>query len=86
MTEELKLNLELEKVYSEIKANNHKNILIQLPDGLKPKAGEIQAKLLEKFKDLIITFWAGDCYGACDTPNAQGFDLFVAFGHSVWKY
>jgi diphthamide biosynthesis enzyme Dph1/Dph2-like protein len=86
MSEELELNLELEKVFNEIETNNHKNILIQLPDGLKPKAGEIQQQLLNKFKDLIITFWAGDCYGACDTPNAKGFDLFVAFGHSVWRY
>tara|TARA_Y100000310_G_C19962417_1_gene481806 strand:+ start:217 stop:477 length:261 start_codon:yes stop_codon:yes gene_type:complete len=86
MTNTLELNLELDKVISEIEMNNHKNILIQLPDGLKPKANEIQSKLLEKFSDLIITFWAGDCYGACDTPNVTGFDLFVAFGHSKWKY
>ena len=86
MSESLHLDMELDKVFAEIEANNHKTILIQLPDGLKPKAGEIQTALLEKFSDLIITFWAGDCYGACDTPNATGFDLFVAFGHSSWKY
>lgn len=82
----LKINLEFEKLEQEIKNNNHKTILIQLPDGLKPKAGEIQEKLLEKFNNLKITFWAADCFGACDTPKTSGFDLFVAFGHSTWKH
>lgn len=83
---ELKLDLELDQMFCEIKKEGHKKILIQLPDGLKPKAKEIQEKLLSKFPELKITFWAGDCYGACDTPQASGFDLFVAFGHSNWKY
>ncbi len=74
----LTLNLELDKAISKIKAEGHKTVLVQLPDGLKPKAAVIP--------ELLITFWAGDCYGACDTPNVNGFDLFLAFGHSVWKY
>jgi len=84
--DKLKLNLGLEKLFSEIRNSNHKTVLIQLPDGLKPKANEIQDKLLEEFSDLKITFWSGDCYGACDVPNVDNFDLFVAFGHSEWKY
>ena len=83
---ELKLDLELDQLFEEIERECHKKILIQLPDGLKPKAFKIQEKLLAKFPDLKITFWAGDCYGACDTPQASGFDLFVAFGHSNWKF
>ncbi len=82
----LKLNLELDKLSQEIETNDHKTVMIQLPDGLKPKAGEIQINLLEKFPQLKVTFWAGDCFGACDTPQVKGFDLFVAFGHSTWKY
>ncbi len=82
----LQIDLELEKLVEEIKTNSHKNIIIQLPDGLKPKAKEIQDRLLNSFSDLKITFWAGDCFGACDTPQVKGFDLFVAFGHSKWKY
>ncbi len=86
----LKLNLELEKLYEEIEKSKPSTILIQLPDGLKPKAKEIQEKIKTKFTksqypNLNITFWAGDCYGACDTPNVKGFDLFVAFGHSEWR-
>jgi len=81
----MELNLELEKLFNEIKTNNYRTILIQLPDGLKPKAKEIQEKLREEFSDLKITFWSGDCYGACDVPAVDGFDLFVAFGHSEWR-
>ncbi|MBT4605264.1 hypothetical protein HOC01_06505 [archaeon] len=82
----LTLNLELDKAISKIKAEGHKTVLVQLPDGLKPKAAVIQEELLAAIPELLITFWAGDCYGACDTPNVNGFDLFLAFGHSVWKY
>jgi diphthamide biosynthesis enzyme Dph1/Dph2-like protein len=87
----LELNFELEKLFLKIEQKKEKNedyekILIQLPDGLKPKAKEIQEKIQDKFPKVKITFWAGDCFGACDTPNVNGFDIFVAFGHSVWKY
>ncbi len=83
---ELAMNLELDQLFAAIEKEGHKKIMIQLPDGLKPKAKEIQAELLARFADLKITFWAGDCYGACDTPQVRGFDLFVALGHSTWKY
>ncbi len=97
----LELNLELDKAIEKIKeenakssnfasgnsvSKNPKTVLIQLPDGLKPKANKIQEELLKAIPTLNITFWAGDCYGACDTPNVKGFDLFIAFGHSKWKY
>lgn len=81
----LKLNLELDKLYQEIEQNKPNTILIQLPDGLKPRAKEIQEQIKAKFPNITITFWAGDCYGACDIPNVKGFDLFVAFGHSEWR-
>ncbi|MAG61061.1 hypothetical protein CL619_04700 [archaeon] len=83
---EMSMDLEMDQLYESIKKEGHSKILIQLPDGLKPKAKEIQAELLSRFPELRITFWAGDCYGACDTPQVSGFDLFVAFGHSKWKY
>lgn len=83
---EMQVNLELEQVFDSIEKEGHQKVMIQLPDGLKPKAAEIQQELLGRFPGLKITFWAGDCYGACDTPQVRGFDLFVAFGHSTWKY
>jgi diphthamide biosynthesis enzyme Dph1/Dph2-like protein len=81
----LNLNLELEKFFSAIKVSKAKTILVQLPDGLKPKAKEIQEATKKKFPSVKLTFWAGSCYGACDVPNVKGFDLLVQFGHSEWK-
>lgn len=82
---ELKLDLELEKLFSGIKDCNAKTILVQLPDGLKPRAKEIQSEVKKKFPTVKLTFWAGSCYGACDVPNVSGFDLLVQFGHTEWK-
>ena len=82
-------NLELEKIASEIKKVKAKKVLIQLPDGLKPRALEISDYLKEKTKSEVFT-WLGSCFGACDTPILpknieKQFDLFVQFGHSPWK-
>lgn len=77
------LNLELEKLLGKIKGNE--KILIQLPDGLKPKAKQIQEEVKKKYLSARLTFWAGSCYGSCDVPNVSGFDLLVQFGHSEWR-
>ena len=79
-------NLELDKAIEEVKINKAKTVLIQLPDGLKPKAKEIVDKLRQK-TDAEILLWGGSCYGACDTPNLKSIkaDLLIQFGHSEWK-
>lgn len=82
---ELKLNLELEKLFAAIFTHKPKTILIQLPDGLKPKAKKIQDEVKRKFPRVKLTFWAGSCYGACDVPNVSGYDLLVQFGHAEWR-
>lgn len=79
------LDLELEKLFSGIAESKAKTVLMQLPDGLKPKAKEIQEAVKKKFPLAKLTFWAGSCYGACDVPNVSGYDLLVQFGHSEWK-
>jgi len=81
----LKLDLELEKLFSGIKESKAKTVLIQLPDGLKPKVEFIQEEVRKKFQNVKLTFWAGSCYGSCDLPTVSGFDLLVQFGHSEWK-
>ncbi|MBT4824229.1 hypothetical protein HN695_04495 [Candidatus Woesearchaeota archaeon] len=85
-------NLELEKAINKIRETKAKTVCIQLPDGLKPKAKEIQdtiTKALEKrSKDIKIYIWAGSCFGACDTPNGLEklkVDLLIQWGHSEWK-
>ena len=85
MTSKLTLNLELDKLISAISESKAETVLIQLPDGLKPKAKEIQSFVKEKFPSVKLTFWAGSCYGTCDVPNVKEFDLLVQFGHSEWR-
>ena len=80
-------DLELDTVVNEIKKNNAKRVLIQLPDGLKPKADEIQKKLKKDTKTEVL-IWAGSCFGACDVPTSAknlGADLIIQFGHSKWR-
>ncbi|MBN2459541.1 diphthamide synthesis protein [Candidatus Woesearchaeota archaeon] len=82
-------DLELEKVAERISQEKAKSVLIQLPDGLKPKAKEIQEFLRKKIdKNTKLLFWAGSCYGSCDIPtsaNNANVDLAIQFGHSKWQ-
>jgi len=80
----LKLNLQLEKAIAKIKQENPKIVLIQLPDGLKPKAREIK-KELQQHTLAEIYFWLNSCYGACDLPKVKDIDLLIQFGHSEWR-
>ncbi len=79
----MKYNLELEKAVKEIKQSKAKTVLIQLPDGLKPKATEI-VKYLEKHTNSKIFIWLSTCYGSCDYPEIKNIDLLIQWGHSKW--
>mgnify|MGYP001613504719 FL=1 len=79
-------DLELNKAVEEIKNKNAKLVCIQLPDGLKPKAREIQ-EYLEKNTDASIVIWLGSCWGGCDVPvsvEKLGVDLLIQWGHSEY--
>jgi 2-(3-amino-3-carboxypropyl)histidine synthase len=82
-------DLELNRAVEEIKKNKAKSVCIQLPDGLKPKAHEIQ-QYIEKNTNASVIIWLGSCYGACDTPKLENLkvDLLIQWGHSefikVW--
>jgi len=81
-------DLELDAVQNKIKAEKAKTVCIQLPDGLKPQAGEIAKELQKRTKAKII-IWLGRCWGACDAPlevNRLGVDLIVQWGHSEWAH
>lgn len=84
----MEYDLELEKVISDIKKNKARNVLIQLPDGLKPKAIEIQDKIENSTKAKVI-IWLGSCFGACDLPQGidkLNIDMVIQWGHSEWKF
>jgi diphthamide biosynthesis enzyme Dph1/Dph2-like protein len=76
-------DLELSKAVEQIKKTKAKLVCIQLPDGLKPKAKEIQQHI-EKNTNASVVIWLGSCYGACDTPSVEklGIDLLIQWGHS----
>jgi len=78
--------LDEKKVIEFIKQNKGKRVLLQLPDGLKPKAGEL-AKKVEEETGAEVLIWFGSCFGACDLPqnvSTIGIDLVVGFGHNTY--
>lgn len=80
-------DLELDRVIAEVKKSKAKRVCIQLADGLKPRAKEIQ-EAIEKSTDAEVLIWAGSCFGACDVPlqvERLGVDLLIQFGHSEWR-
>lgn len=79
-------DLELEKAAIQVKKHKAKLVLIQLPDGLKPKADIIKKELESKTAASVI-IWMGSCFGACDIPSQAkhlGVDLVIQWGHSEW--
>ena len=83
----MKYNLEIDNIIEKIKSGNHKLVLIQLADGLKPKANEIVDKIKDK-TDAECLIWLGSCYGACDIPfglDQLGIDFIVQIGHNVFR-
>lgn len=84
----MEYDLELEHAVKEIKDSKAKNVVLQLPDGLKSRATEI-ASYLKKNTDANILIWLNSCYGACDIPlelNSLNIDLLIQFGHSKWMF
>ena len=80
-------DLEMEKVIERIKKDSAKMVCVQLPDGLKPRAKEIQ-QAIEANTDSKVIIWMGSCYGACDVPlrvDRMGIDLLIQWGHSTWR-
>ena len=80
-------DLEIGRVIEEIKKQSAKVVCLQLPDGTKPKAEEIQ-KAIEKETNAQVVIWGGSWYGSCDLPlevKRLGVDLLIHFGHSPWQ-
>ncbi len=79
--------LELDKIIEEIKKTKSKQVLIQLPDGLKKGSNEI-VDFIEDKTDAKAFIWFGDCYGACDLPlglDILKIDLIVQWGHNKFN-
>lgn len=80
-------DLELNKVIGRISKDKARLVCVQLPDGLKPRANEIE-QAIEKSTNASVIIWMGSCFGACDVPlqvEKLGVDLLVQWGHSEWR-
>ena len=79
------LDLEPEKIISEVTRRNSKRVLLQVPDGLRPAAFQL-SRLLEKQTSAEVIISADPCYGSCDLALSEAStleaDLIVHLGHS----
>ncbi|HIJ10789.1 TPA: hypothetical protein HA278_01905 [Candidatus Woesearchaeota archaeon] len=78
--------IELEKALERIQSTNAKTVCIQLPDGMKPYAKEIEYEITSK-TDARVLIWLGSNFGACDIPlglSKMGVDLLISWGHNVF--
>ena len=83
----MQYNLEIEKAVENINSAGAAKVLIQLPDGLKPKAKEIK-EAIESQTNAEVFIWLGSCFGACDIPyytERIGINMIIQWGHSEWK-
>lgn len=77
----MEYDLNLDKVVKKINDEKAENVLIQLPDGLKPRATEVVTFLREN-TDANIFLWLQSCWGSCDYPEIKNIDLLFQFGHA----
>lgn len=82
--EDLNYDLEIDRIIKEIDREKAKKVLLQFPDGLKIYSNLIADELKKKTKAEIFV-WLGSCFGACDLPNVNNFDLLIQFGHTKFK-
>lgn len=85
----LEYDLELDKLLEIITRNKYKTILIQLPDGLKPRAKEIVDYIYENTNNACdVIVWSGTCFGSCDLPSGLEnlkVDASIQWGHASFN-
>lgn len=77
-------NPELEKAIEKIKEVKAKTVCIQLPDGMKQYAHDIEEKIRSQTGARVL-IWLGSNFGACDIPlglGRTGIDLLISWGHN----
>jgi 2-(3-amino-3-carboxypropyl)histidine synthase len=76
--------IDLEKAIVTITNNNYKNILLQIPEGLKFIFNDFADFIEQKTKANIIIS-ADPCFGACDVPSFvyknSDIDVIIQIGH-----
>ncbi|MCX6802082.1 MAG: diphthamide biosynthesis enzyme Dph2 [Candidatus Diapherotrites archaeon] len=83
----VKIEFGLGKAIEAIRRKKAKLVVLQVPEGLKPKTREIAKEIEQKTGAKTITL-VQPCYGACDIPlgeaKALGADLAIHFGHTAF--
>ncbi len=79
----------IKQIIKTIRINNYKRVLIQLPEGLKRFAKEIQEKVEKELnQDVELIFWLNSNYGACDVIdiNLKKYDIdaIIHLGHTEY--
>lgn len=76
--------MEINEIKRILKEKKYKRVLIQVPDGLKPKIKEFYEELKKEFKDIEFYIWVGSNYGGCDIPIwlDKYVDLIIHIGHN----
>ena len=78
------LDFEKEKLINELKKRKPKKVLVQLAEGIKKNAPEIEEWI--KRIGIEVAFSGETCWGGCDIAideaRAVGADLIVHFGHA----
>ncbi len=76
--------LQLDELLAEVRQRNPKQVLIQIPEGLKTNVVEIEDAFLREHIPVITVL--DPSFGACDIADGKaqvlGCDLIVHFGHS----
>ncbi|MBN2095451.1 MAG: diphthamide biosynthesis enzyme Dph2 [Candidatus Aenigmarchaeota archaeon] len=79
------LNLNLKGLVEELKSKKYMRVLLQAPEGLKTRAGEI-SEAIEKEVGIETIISGEPCYGACDLPieeaKLMGCGAIIHLGHS----
>ncbi len=62
--------------------NGYAKVLVQVPDGLIPVAGEIASEFEKEGMEAVV--WMGGNFGACDAadPRIAGCDALIHIGHA----
>lgn len=80
-----KLKVDFSNAIKTLKKSKAKKVILQIPEGLKPRAIELAAEIEEKAGVKVFVF-TDPCFGACDLPLKEKellkADFIVHVGHN----
>ncbi len=79
---------DIESITKLIRSKKAKNILLQVPEGLKALAYSLLDELKDRLKDVEIHMDLSPSYGSCliDTDVTSSYELVINLGHEKYPY